>query len=363
MAITELSPLNIRNIAPYIPGKPVEEVERELGISAIKLASNENPFGPSPLVIEAVRQFLPKGNFYPIGDGYYLREKLAARFSLASDQIILGSGSSELLELVARAFLTADDEALTSEKSFVMYYLAPQQMNCPVIQAPMDVYTYDLNAILRRVTSRTKVIYLANPNNPTGTMFTATELDRFLKEIPGHIIVVVDEAYYEYVQVLDYSYSLDSLSHYPNVLVLRTFSKAYGLAGFRIGYGLAQAELISVLNKVRPPFNTSSLAQVAALAALDDQEYVRHSVEANREGYLFLAGELEKMGVPFVPSVANFILIETESDCGELFQKLLRQGVIVRPMKANGFPRGIRVSIGSSEENRRFIEALKTVLS
>ena len=188
-------------------------------------------------------------------------------------------------------------------------------------------------------------------------------MDRFLKEIPGHIIVVVDEAYCEYVQVSNYSHSLDYLSQYPNVLVLRTFSKAYGLAGFRVGYGLAQSELISVLNKVRPPFNTSSLAQVAALAALDDQEYVRHSVEANREGYLFLAAELEKMSVPFVPSVANFILIETGTDCGELFQKLLQLGVIVRPMKANGFPRGIRVSIGSSEENRRFIEALKKVLS
>jgi histidinol-phosphate aminotransferase len=358
MTIAELMPQNIRDIAPYIPGKPVEEVERELGISAIKLASNENPFGPSPKVVEAIHQFLPKANYYPIGDGYFLREKLAARFGLSMDEVILGSGSSELLELVARTFLTSRDEALTSEKSFVMYYLAPQEMNCPVIRAPMNEYTYNLDAIRTLVHPNTRVIYLANPNNPTGTMFSAEQLDGFLRGLPESLIVVIDEAYYEYVQIPGYSHSIEYLKQYPNVLVLRTFSKAYGLAGFRIGFGLGQAELIGALNKVRAPFNTSSFAQVAAIAALDDQEYVRKSVEMNREGYQYLTRELEKLNIPFVPSVANFILVETGNDCVEDFQNLLNQGIIVRPMKANGFPGGFRVTIGSPEENRKFIQAM-----
>lgn len=362
MTISELMPRNIRDIAPYIPGKPVEEVERELGISAVKLASNENPFGPSPKVLEAIHQFLPKANFYPIGDGYFLREKLAARFGVSMDEIILGNGSTELLELVARTFLTSRDEALTSEKSFVMYYLAPQQMNCPVVCASMKENTYDLDAIRKLVNLNTRVIYLANPNNPTGTMFSAGELDCFLRDLPDSVIVAIDEAYYEYVEVPGYSHSVDYLKQYPNVLVLRTFSKAYGLAGFRIGYGLAQPELIGALNKVRSPFNTNSLAQVAAIAALDDQEYVRKSVEMNREGYLFLARELKRLSVPFVPSVANFILVETGNDCIQDFQKLLRLGIIIRPMKANGFPGGFRVSIGSPEENRKFIHALEELI-
>ncbi len=358
MTIAELMPKNIRDIAPYVPGKPVEEVERELGISAVKLASNENPFGPSPKVVEAIHQFLPKANYYPIGDGFFLREKLAARFGVSMDEVILGSGSSELLELVARTFLTSRDEALTSEKSFVIYYLAPQEMNCPVICAPMREYSYDLDAIRELVHPNTRLIYLANPNNPTGTMFSAGELDRFLRDLPDSVIVVIDEAYYEYVEVPGYSHSIDYLKQYPNVLVLRTFSKAYGLAGFRIGYGLAHPELIGALNKVRSPFNTSSLAQVAAIAALDDQEYVRKSVAINREGYLFLIRELKKMGISFVPSVANFILVERGQDCLQDFQKLLRFGIIIRPMKANGFPLGFRVSIGSPEENQKFIQAM-----
>jgi histidinol-phosphate aminotransferase len=362
MSIQDLLPAHIRNISPYIPGKPVEEVERELGICAVKLASNENPLGPSPLVVEAVSRFLRHANRYPTGDGYYLREKLAGRLGISMDEIILGSGSSELLELVARAFLTSSDEALTSEKSFVMYYLAPQQMNCPVRQLPMKNYTYDLEAIRQAVTPRTKVIYLANPNNPTGTMFPAVELDRFLKDLPDHIIVVVDEAYYEYVEDPGYSHSLDYLKKYANVLVLRTFSKAYALAGFRIGYGIGQPELVNALHKVRPPFNTSSLGQVAALAALDDLEYVRHCVEANRDGYRYLSEEMKKMKVFFVPSVANFILVETGRDGMEEFQKLLRHGVIVRPMKANGFPHGFRVSIGSADENEKYLSALKAIL-
>jgi histidinol-phosphate aminotransferase len=267
-----------------------------------------------------------------------------------------------LLELVARAFLGPSDEALTSEKSFVMYYLAPQQMNCPVRQAPMKNYSFDLDAIRQAVTPRTKIIYLANPNNPTGTMFRAPELDCFLKDLPNHIVVVVDEAYFEYVEDPEYSHSLDYRKQYENVLVLRTFSKAYALAGFRIGYGIGQPELVNALHKIRPPFNTSSIGQVAALAALDDLDFVRRSVKTNRAGYRFLSHEMERLGVFFVPSVANFILVETGRDCMEEFQQLLRQGVIVRPMKANGFPGGFRVSIGIAAENERFISALEAIL-
>jgi histidinol-phosphate aminotransferase len=354
-------PDNIRTLQPYVPGKPIEEVERELGITAIKLASNENPLGPSPLALEAVCRFLKQTHRYPIGDGYYLRKKLAERLNVAMEEIILGSGSTELIELAARTFLAPGDEAITAAQSFVMYTLAVRDMNGRIICASLKNYTYDLEAILGAVSPRTKVIYLANPNNPTGTLFTASALDDMLERLPPDVIVVLDEAYFEYVQVPGYSHSLDYIRDKRPVLVLRTFSKVYGMAGMRIGYGLAHSDLIRCLNQVRSPFNTSSIAQIAAQAALDDHLHVRKSVESNREGYEFLTGQLTSLGVKFIPSVTNFILIDTGRDCMTDFQLLMQKGVIVRPMKGNGFPTAFRLTIGTRDENEKFIKALKEI--
>jgi histidinol-phosphate aminotransferase len=361
MDFFSLLPDNIRTLKPYVPGKPIEEVERELGITAVKMASNENPLGPSPLAIEAVNRFLRKSHRYPIGDGYYLRQKLANTLDVSMDEIILGSGSTELIELAARTFLTSADEVVIAEQSFVMYTLAAEEMNARIVYAPLKNYTYDLQAILQAVTPRTKIIYLANPNNPTGTMFSSTQLDDLLARLPSSIVVVLDEAYFEYVQDPGYSHSLDYVRERRHVLVLRTFSKVYGLAGMRVGYGLAHPDLIRCLNQVRSPFNTNSIAQVAAQAALDDQTHVRFSIKSNRIGYEFLTGQLAFLGVKFVPSVTNFILVDTGRDCMRDFQLLMQKGVIVRPMKGNGFPTALRLTIGTSDENKKFIEALKEI--
>jgi len=359
----ELLPPWSTRIRPYPPGKPVEEVERELGRTAIKLASNENPLGPSPKAQEAIRRFLERMHFYPDGGGYYLRQKLAEIHGLDMNQIILGAGSTDLIELVGKTFLTAGDEAITSESAFYMYRLAVDDMGAGLVLTPMRDMTFDLPAMAHAVTRRTKVIYLGNPNNPTGTMFTAIELDRFLDALPARILVVLDEAYYEYVQRPDYSHALDYVRAGRNILVLRTFSKVHGLAGIRLGYGMGHPELIEALNRIRSPFNASSMAQVAGLAALDDREHVARSVESNAREMKFVTGELTLLGVRYTPSVGNFLLIDTGRDCEEDFMRLLHEGVIVRPMKIYGFPTSLRVTIGMHEENEQFLEALRRVMT
>jgi len=355
----EILPPWVSRIRPYPPGKPVEEVERELGRTAIKLASNENPLGPSPKAQEAVRRFLDHMHFYPDGSGFYLRQKLAEMHGLGMDQIILGAGSTDLIELVGKTFLNSVDEAITSESAFYMYRLAVEDTGAALVQVPMRDMTFDLPAIAHAVTSRTKVVYLGNPNNPTGTMFTADELDRFLDAIPARVLVVLDEAYYEYVQRPDYSHSLDYVRAGRNILVLRTFSKVHGLAGIRLGYGMGHAELIECLNRIRSPFNASSVAQVAGLAALDDHEHVARSVESNRREMKFLAAELTLLGVRHTPSVGNFLLMDTGRDCEEDFLRLLHEGVIVRPVKIYGFPTSLRVTVGTHEENELFLAAMQ----
>jgi histidinol-phosphate aminotransferase len=350
-------------IRPYPPGKPIEEVERELGRTAIKLASNENPLGPSPKAQEAIRNYLEHIHIYPDGGGYYLRKRLAEIQGLSSDQIILGAGSTDLIELVAKTFLSGADEALTSESAFYMYRLAIEDMGAGLVQVPMRDLTFDLPAIAHAVTARTKVVYLGNPNNPTGTMFTAEELDRFLAAIPARILVVLDEAYFEYVERPDYSHSIDAVRAGKNLLALRTFSKVHGLAGLRLGYGMGHPELIECLQRIRSPFNASSLAQVAGLAALDDREHIARSVESNRREMKFLTGELTLLGVRYTPSVGNFLLIDTGRDCEEDFIRLLHEGVIVRPMKLYNFPTCLRVTVGVHEENEQFLEALHRVLA
>jgi histidinol-phosphate aminotransferase len=359
--IYEILPPWSSRIRPYPPGKPVEEVERELGRTAIKLASNENPFGPSPKAQEALRNYLDQIHYYPDGGGYYLRQKLAEIHGLNMDEIILGAGSTDLIELVAKTFLGGGDEAITSESAFYMYRLAIEDMGAGLVMTPMRDMTFDLAAMAHAITQRTKLVYLANPNNPTGTMFTADALDHFLDAIPSRVLVVLDEAYYDYVQCPDYSRSVNYVRAGRNLLVLRTFSKVYGLAGIRLGYGLGHRELIECLNRIRSPFNASSVAQVAGRAALDDQEHVARSVEINRQEMKFLTQELTLMGVRYTPSVGNFLLMDTGRDCEEDFMRLLHEGVIVRPMKLYGFPTSLRVTVGRHEENQQFLEALQRV--
>ncbi len=276
-------------------------------------------------------------------------------------QVILGAGSTDLIELVARTFLTSGDQGITSQSAFYIYRLAIEEMGAELLQTPLRENAFDLAAIAHAVTHRTKVIYIANPNNPTGRMVTADDMDRFLDALPPRVLVVIDEAYYEYVREPDYSHSLDYVRSGRNVLVLRTFSKVYGLAGLRLGYGLGNPELIQALNRVRSPFNANSLAQAAGIAALDDREHVARSVELNAREMKFVTEELTLAGVRYTPSVANFLLVDTGRDCEEDFIRLMHEGVIVRPMKLYGFPTSLRVTVGKHEDNEKFLEGLARI--
>ncbi len=361
-SIRDLVPEFIRAIDPYVPGKPIEEVEREIGTLAVKLASNENPLGPSPLAVEAARKALADGNRYPDGGGFYLRHKLANRLGVDPDNIILGNGTTELIELVARALLHPGEVGITSEGSFPVYYIAIRGTGGELVAVPLRDYVFDLQTIAARATSlRAKLIFIANPNNPTGTMFTADAFDAFLARVPDECLVALDEAYFEYVERADYSRSLDLVRRGRNLLALRTFSKVYGLAGLRIGYGIGPADLLVEVNKLRSPFNTSSVAQAAALAALDDAEHVRRSVQSNRAGLAQLAQGLKELGIKFVPSVANFLLVEVGSDAPQVTAELLKLGVIVRPMAWMGFPGALRVTVGTEDENEKFLRAIAQV--
>ena len=320
------------------------------------------PSGPSPRAREALRHYLDRIHYYPDGGGFYLRQKLAEIHGLSPGQVILGAGSTDLIELVAKTFLAGSaDEAITSESAFYMYRLAIEDMGAGLVQTPLREMTFDLAAIAHAVTPRTKLVYLGNPNNPTGTAFSADDLDRFLAALPPRVLVVLDEAYFEYVERPDYSRSVESVRAGKNLMVLRTFSKVHGLAGIRLGYGLGHPELMECLQRIRSPFNASSVAQVAGLAALDDPEHVARSVENNRHEMKFLTGELTLLGVRYTPSVGNFLLLDTGRDCEEDFMRLLHEGVIVRPMKIYGFPTSLRVTVGKHEDNERFLEALQKV--
>jgi histidinol-phosphate aminotransferase len=356
--IRELVPDYIRELAPYVPGKPIEEVERELKTHAVKLASNENPLGPSPLAIVAAQKALANSNRYPDGSGYYLREALSKKHSIPTDNILLGGGSTELIDLSARMVLRPGDCGVSSYGSFPLYHIAVRATGARFLEIPMRDYTFDLPALARALPIETKLIFIANPNNPTGTMFTADDFDFFLKLVPEHVLVVLDEAYCDYVDRPNYSRSIEIVRRGRNLLVLRTFSKSYGLAGLRIGYGIGPANFLNEMNKIRGPFNTSGVAQAAALAALDDSEHVRRSVESNRAGLAQLEACLMKLGIKPVPSVANFILINFDSDADPVAAELLKRGVIVRPMCWMGFPHAIRVSVGTNAENEKFLQVL-----
>lgn len=354
---------HILGIAPYEPGKPIEELERELGIhDAIKLASNENPLPPSDRVQQAVAAALAHLNRYPDGSGFYLRQALAKRHGVAPEQVILGNGSNELIELVVRTFLRPGDEAVVPHPSFVVYPMIVQAAGGVRVMVMLRDYRLDLEAMARALTPLTKLVFIANPNNPTATIVTAEEVEQFLARVPERTIVVFDEAYVEFAQGPDFPDTLSYVKQGRRVIVLRTFSKAASLAGLRVGYGIADADATALMNRIRQPFNVNSLAQVAALAALEDDAHVLECVRMIEAGRHFLYDEFQALGLRYVPSRANFILVDVGRSAQEIYQKLLHEGVIVRPMTPFGMETALRITVGTPEENRRLVRALRTVL-
>lgn len=351
------TPEYVQALQPYVPGKPIEELEREFGIkNSIKLASNENPLGPSPAAISTIKNSFSDLNRYPDGSGFYLKQALSGILGVSEDELILGNGSNQLLNIAVSTFMQDGDEAVMATPSFVVYLMAVQSIGGISIQIPLKNYTHDLSAMADAITPKTKIIFIANPNNPTGTINKNEEFRKMLEKIPDNVLVIADEAYYEYVSDPDYADSMKYLRSEKNILILRTFSKIYGLAGLRLGYGIAKKEIISEMDKLREPFNTNSIAQKAGLAALGDKKHVNRSKNANEGGKKFLCFHLDSLGIKYVPTEANFIYILVENSTF-VYESLLRMGVIIRPMG----PKAIRVTIGMPEENRRFIDSLRKI--
>jgi histidinol-phosphate aminotransferase len=355
-------PEYIRALVPYQPGKPIEEVEREYGIcNSSKLASNENPLGPSAKAMDAIRAKLDQLHLYPDGDCFYLKSALANKLGVDAERLIFGNGSNELIELAVRSFMRPGDEAVMARQAFLVYPLVVQAVGGVGKVVALKNFTHDLSGIGAAIGPRTRIVFLANPNNPTGTIYRRDEWERFLQRVPPDVLVIVDEAYFEYVRDTDYPDSLKYHGHGKTLLTLRTFSKLYGLAGLRIGYGIAPRQIADLLHRVRQPFNVNAVAQWAALAALEDHQHVQRSLEVNRRGMEYLDKEIARLGLERVPSQANFILVRV-GDGNQIFQQLLAEGVIVRPMAAYEFPEYVRITIGTMEENRRCVEALEKSL-
>jgi len=355
-----LAPENVRNIAPYVPGKPISETARELGIpekDTLKMASNESPIGPSPKALAAIRGALEELHYYPDGSGYELKNKLAARLCLAPENFALGNGSNDVLELAARAFLTRDDSAVHSQHAFVVYPLAIQAIGARAIEVPAKAYGNDLDAMAKAVRADTKMVFVANPNNPTGTFSHWDEVHAFVRKIPAHVLVVIDEAYGEYLPGDLESPSPRWLAAHPNLIVARTLSKAYGLAGLRVGYAFAHPDVAELMNRVRQPFNVNHLAMVAACAALDDGEFIARARSVNAQGMEELERGFRRLGLDYIPSRGNFITVHVPG-AKSVYDKLLRDGVIVRPIAGYGLPDHLRVTIGLPEHNERFLAAL-----
>lgn len=356
-------PEHIEAITPYPPGKPTEELERELGIkNSIKLASNENPLGPSQRALDAARTAIETVNRYPDGGAYYLREKLARFFDRDMEEIVLGNGSNELIEMIVHVFVEPGDEAIMSDQAFIIYQMSVQCVGGRNVVVPPKGFGHDLQAMADRVTKRTRILFIANPNNPTGTICTRTEFEAFLARVPEDVLVIMDEAYFEYVIDPEYPDSLDYQRMHPNIVTLRTFSKIHGLAGLRLGYAIADRAIVEAVNKVRAPFNVNSIAQAAAMAAVDDKEHIEETREMNTQGLEKLSEGFRALGLDYVPSHANFILVNVGRDGGEVYGKLLHHGVIVRPMKGYGLPDHLRVTVGTDAENDRALKAFGEVL-
>ena len=360
MSVEDLVKPHIRDLAPYAPGKPMEELERELGISrSIKLASNENPLGPSPLAIEAVREAASGVHRYPDGASFALRSKLANRLGVDEGQLVFGTGADEILELIAKTLIGPGDEVIYGWPSFAMYPIVVKGMGAQIVPVPLtEDFVYDLDAILAAINERTRVVMICNPNNPTGTSVGAEEFDRFVAKLPDHVVLAIDEAYFEFVRRPDFPDARDLIQKRPGTIALRTFSKIYGLAGLRIGYGICDSELAGFIERARHPFNVNNLAEAGALAALDDADHVERTRAMNETGIRYLADELGKMDIQTWPTDANFMLAKTGAD---VFDGLLKKGVIIRPMAGFGLNEHVRISIGTAEENERFIKALHEV--
>jgi len=354
----------IENLIPYPPGKPIEELERELGIKkSIKLASNENPLGPSHMAVQAIIDNVHTLHRYPDGSGYYLKSKLSIKNSMPLEQIILGNGSNELIELLIRTFLVAGEQVVQALPTFLVYEKIVTGAGGKMISVPLSNFKIDLKKISKVITPKTKIIFINNPNNPTGSVLSMEEMRGFLREIPDDIIVALDEAYIEFVSDKTAANGLELLIEHPLLFILRTFSKLYGLAGLRIGYGFASAKLINYLNRVRQPFNANTLAQAAATAALDDFEFVSRTKRMVREGLTYLYQRLDEMGLEYLPTQTNFFLIKMPEDGKRIYKLMLKNGVIIRSMDSYGLPDYIRINVGLREENERFIKTLRHVLS
>ncbi|UTW07471.1 histidinol-phosphate transaminase [Pseudomonas benzenivorans] len=355
----------VQKLSPYVPGKPVDELARELSLDPagiVKLASNENPLGPSPKVLEAVRGELAELTRYPDGNGFELKRRLAARCGVQASQVTLGNGSNDILDLVARAYLAPGLNAVFSQYAFAVYPIATQAVGAQGKVVPARDFGHDLEAMLAAIDGQTRVVFVANPNNPTGTWFGPQALSAFLERVPENVLVVLDEAYIEYAQGDELPDGLDYLARHPNLLVSRTFSKAYGLAALRVGYAISTAQVADVLNRVRQPFNVNSLALAAACAALEDDDYLLRSRQANDAGMAQLEDGLRALGLSWIPSRGNFIAVDFGRDTAAINQALLLEGVIVRPVAGYGMPNHLRVSIGTAQENTLFLAALAKVL-
>lgn len=361
MSFCDLAVSGVAELQPYVPGKPIEELQRQYGVrDVIKLASNENPLGPSKASLAAIARASKDITRYPDGNGYGLKMALAEKLQLAPEQITLGNGSNDVLELMARTFATKGDEIIFSEHAFAVYPIAAKAIGATGVTTPARDYGHDLAAMLKAITPRTKLIFIANPNNPTGTWLDPADIRAFLEKVPETVLVVLDEAYIEYLEQVENTVAW--LQDFHNLVITRTFSKAYGLAGLRIGYALSHPEVADLMNRIRQPFNANSLAQAAAIAALGDEAYLEQAREVNQAGMKQLIAGAEALGLKYIPSKGNFLTINVHTNAGEVYDDLLYEGVIVRPIAGYGLPQHLRVSIGLAEENQRFVDALATVL-
>ena len=370
MTILDLIPEHIRRLAGYVPGKALRQAQRESGVAMIKMASNENPFGPSPRAVEAIRAVAGEVNFYPDNDASELRLELARRHELKQEQVFLADGSLGILDILARTLLGPGLNCVTSERSFISYPIVTRAAGAELITTPLKNDAYDLDAIAAAINDKTRVVMLANPNNPTGTMFDADATENFLRRVPDHVLVVLDEAYYDFAidfaaqRGITYSRSLDYVrAERMNLLVLRTFSKAHGLAGLRLGYGCGHPELLQYFGRVRNSFSVSVVAEAAGLAAIRDEGHIRRTVENNAAGAAWLMPHFAELGLRAVPTNGNFIYFEVDEDADAFSKRMQAEGVIVRPLVSWGIPNGMRVTIGTPEQNERFVQALRKVLS
>jgi histidinol-phosphate aminotransferase len=365
---SQFVPEHVRNLSGYTPGKSLRQAQQESHVNCIKMASNENPFGPSPKAVEAMQAVLAESNFYPDNDAIELRQKLAEHHNVLPEQIVPTAGSTALLGIIARTLLSPGLNAITSERSFIVYPIATQAAGGRLIQVPMRNNGFDLNAIASAVDQHTRIIYISNPNNPTGTLITTNELDRFLDEVPKHVIVILDEAYYDFAEYfaagrkVDCSNALDHVNRSHRVVVLRTFSKAHGLAGVRVGYGIGPAELMGFFARMRTTFSISTVAQAAALAALDDEAHVRKTLKNNAEQAERLTAGLVELGYAPIPTWTNFVYCELGDDAAAVAKRLQAEGVIVRPLGPWGAPTAIRITIGTPEQNDVLLRAFKKVI-